>query len=535
MKKQLLKTAFCLMALAIGNNAKAQVTLVEAPGVASQDVARISTVGNKLFFTGREEGGSSFNVYLWSNDGSTSTRILLLGQVAQNINPSYFVPCNGKAFFFYSDGASVSGYEPWVSDGTAAGTFMIRDINPGSSNSVISNGTQTCTCYNNKIYFAADNGTNGSELWVSDGTSAGTTLVKDIKAGSAGSAITAMVEYKNELYFTAKTGSYAELWHTDGTTAGTVRIPNPSTLNSYQSEVLVHDTLLFFSGKNSGSAGDLAIWKTNGTTLGTAVITGSLPSTPLTALWPLVNLGSDVLFGYQYYSAGYAYRLYKTDGTSITMVKDSLNFKNPVKLGNKIVFKGEVTGSATNGEPWVTDGTTAGTFKLNPVSWITAGTFRNNSLEFNNKIYFASGTTLWETDGTVAGTAQNTSGVGSIFDFAEMNGTLYLNWLNAANNNRAELFKLGTSTGLKEHQEALGIALYPQPASGKVTLLFEQKESNVDVRITDIAGKVLLAEKLTVTGNSADVNLDGIADGIYLLHIKTASGRSTAKKIIVAR
>ena len=200
MKKQLLKTALCLAALANGNSITAQVALVEAPGVESQDIGRVSTVGNKLFFTGREQGGSAVtDVYLWTNDGTSSTKIRLMSQVAQNISPSYFFPCNGKAFFFYSDGVSAGGYEPWVSDGTSAGTYMIKDINPGGSNSVIGNGTQNCTCYNNKIYFAADNGTNGSELWVSDGTNAGTQMVKEIKTGSAGAAIGGMVSYKNEL------------------------------------------------------------------------------------------------------------------------------------------------------------------------------------------------------------------------------------------------------------------------------------------------------------------------------------------------
>ena len=193
MKKQLLKTAFCLTVLTLGNRMTAQVTLVEAPGVESQDIGRVSTIGNKLFFIGREQGGVPTDNYLWSNDGTSSTRILLMSQVAQGINPSYFFPCNGKAFFFYSDGVSASGYEPWVTDGTAAGTFMIKDINPGSSN----------FCHNNKVYFGADNGTNGNELWVSDGTAAGTTLVKDIKPGSTGSNIGGMVDYKNEIYFTS--------------------------------------------------------------------------------------------------------------------------------------------------------------------------------------------------------------------------------------------------------------------------------------------------------------------------------------------
>ena len=71
----------------------------------------------------------------------------------------------------------------WKSDGTAAGTTLGTDINPGSTGS----DPKFLTNVNGTLYFSADDGTNGGELWKSDGTAAGTAMVTDVNPGSAGS------------------------------------------------------------------------------------------------------------------------------------------------------------------------------------------------------------------------------------------------------------------------------------------------------------------------------------------------------------
>src|SRR5205085_6946050 len=88
------------------------------------------------------------------------------------------------AIFFADDG--VRGCEPWKSDGTAAGTALVKDINPGPTGSFDGSQSQRQLAVMGAFaYFVANDGVSGYELWRTDGTEAGTTIVKDIDPGPA--------------------------------------------------------------------------------------------------------------------------------------------------------------------------------------------------------------------------------------------------------------------------------------------------------------------------------------------------------------
>src|SRR6185369_139126 len=80
---------------------------------------------------------------------------------------------------YFSAAANGSDRELWKSDGTAAGTVLVKDIRPGGTGS----SPFQLTDVNGTLYFTAADGTNGRELWKSDGSAAGTVLVKDIHPG----------------------------------------------------------------------------------------------------------------------------------------------------------------------------------------------------------------------------------------------------------------------------------------------------------------------------------------------------------------
>jgi len=70
----------------------------------------------------------------------------------------------------------MNGFELWVTDGTPDGTVLLLDINPGSESS----WPQNFAVVGDRLFFDADDGTHDRELWVTDGTPEGTVLVKDI-------------------------------------------------------------------------------------------------------------------------------------------------------------------------------------------------------------------------------------------------------------------------------------------------------------------------------------------------------------------
>jgi ELWxxDGT repeat protein len=105
--------------------------------------------------------------------------------------PEDLTAMNGTLFFSATDG--IHGYELWKTNGTEAGTMMVKDINPTSNNANVID----LLVVNNSLYFTADDGTHGQELWKTDGTSAGTVMVKDINPDSGSSMGTTSNEMAN--------------------------------------------------------------------------------------------------------------------------------------------------------------------------------------------------------------------------------------------------------------------------------------------------------------------------------------------------
>jgi ELWxxDGT repeat protein len=91
--------------------------------------------------------------------------------------------------------------ELWATDGTASGTHLVKDINPGPESSTPRAGVVLGAT----LFFWADDGTHGAELWVTDGSAAGTHLVKDCYPGSNDSATLPPggVAFGGKLFFTA--------------------------------------------------------------------------------------------------------------------------------------------------------------------------------------------------------------------------------------------------------------------------------------------------------------------------------------------
>ena len=114
---------------------------------------------------------------------------------------------------------------------------MVKDIYSGSGGST----PDHLTAVGNTLYFEANDGTNGDELWKSDGTASGTVMVKDIRSGSSSSSPNYLTAVGNTLYFRADDGTNGyELWKSDGTASGTVMVKDIYERKWQQFSLLTH-------------------------------------------------------------------------------------------------------------------------------------------------------------------------------------------------------------------------------------------------------------------------------------------------------
>lgn len=182
---------------------RVQDTITETTFSVDSTFIFATTTDTNLFFTttGNE---------LWTSDGTISGT-----HFVKNVKPTYPNRYSWQAIgdrLFFSASANEYGRELWVSDGTEIGTYMVKDINPGAGDSYCS-PFEPMANLNGTLFFAADDGEHGCELWMSDGTEAGTVMVQDISPGEGSSNPYCVSATEKTVFFVADDGSHgSELW-----------------------------------------------------------------------------------------------------------------------------------------------------------------------------------------------------------------------------------------------------------------------------------------------------------------------------------
>jgi ELWxxDGT repeat protein len=237
----------------------------------SSNPSNLVNVNGRLYFAATD---GTNGVELWTSDGTAAgTRMVLdIAPGTASSDPQNLIAINGTLFFTADDG--VNGRELWVSDGTPGNTRMVKDIRLGSTSASFGEMVN----YNGVLLFVVDDGLLGAELWRSDGTEAGTVLVKDIAAGTRSSQPQGLTVVETapgvyRVFFAANDGvSGFELWQSDGTEAGTVLvrdIRSGAASSAPQQLIALGNQVVFLA--NDGLT-DLDPWKSDGTAAGTVKI-----------------------------------------------------------------------------------------------------------------------------------------------------------------------------------------------------------------------------------------------------------------------
>ncbi len=242
-----------------------------------------------------------------------------------DLRPSLLTNLNGVVFFEASNGPH--DFELWRSDGTAAGTVMVKDIDPGP-NGALSLTSQIINV-NGTLFFKATDGVNGEELWRSDGTAAGTAMVADLNPGAGDSNPEQLTNVNGTLFFLASDSAGLGLWKSDGTANGTAKLA-PMLVEGTGGPygfTNVNGTLFFVA--TDGVHGH-ELWKSDGTAAGTMMVKDINPGGSDGEEAYLTNVNGVLEF---LADDGTGAALFRSDGTAAGTVKIAFNAEFATPLG----------------------------------------------------------------------------------------------------------------------------------------------------------------------------------------------------------
>ncbi|NUQ63575.1 MAG: hypothetical protein HUU20_13955 [Pirellulales bacterium] len=546
-------------------------------GMNSGSISWMSHVNGQVFMAATGPVGGR---ELWKTDGTAeNTRLVKNINPGPSGEPEDFV--QSGSFVYFTARHHVYGTELWRTDGTMAGTVLMRDINvPAIPNSAAGSDPQQLTDADGTLFFTADDGIHGRELWMSDGTREGTLLVDDLNPGYSGTSLRLLTNLGRKLVFFKQDEGNSGLWVSDGTREGTKPLHSMPAFSSF----VVRDNILYFAAPDG-------LWRTNGTPSDTALVK-ALVLTPVSAVAPrrlhvvggllyfsgddgtngeelwisdgtaeTTRMVKDInpgamssaigpifdLAGTAYFSANdgvHGWMLWKSDGTepNTLMVQDVA----PGSASGSPQIFGAVNGhllfEASDGadaiQLWRTDGTAGGTILLRQASRLSGRTFSPIGVA-DGFFYFqgwdpATGWELWKTDGNQSSTVLvkdiNPGAADSrIEQFVVANGMIYFRAFTDEHG-----WEMWSSNGA-DAGTAMLVDLYPGPTSGNQTgavanvdgtLLFQANDGVYGSELWTIRrdddqdGVGNLAED--GAPNGGDGNADGVLDS-QQLHVTSLS------------
>ncbi|MCA9172095.1 MAG: hypothetical protein KDB23_30725, partial [Planctomycetales bacterium] len=351
---------------------------------------------------------------LWSSNG-TPDGTVVIDSSEYPTHHTFEIPLQatlvGNHLYFYR--TSTEGVSLGVTDGTAAGTYQLaarpHSINVGSR---LDEGGRLMAKVGDKLIFTNYDEQDGAELWISDGSEAGTHLLRELAPGNSGSDPAELLVWNHQLFI-------------DGTTLrGIQRLDRdniPITIPYYSSfgpqSVVTTNEAVYFTGT------DGELLRTDGTQDGTQRVSNIAPlgiafnqTRPDPTAAVLVAHGNDI-----YFTANDAneasgqgptgVELWRSDGSSEgTMQVHDIAPGSRSSFPYDLTFVGDTLffGVLEGGELWKSDGTAAGTMMVKDVRPGVIGSQPRQLTAVGNTLYFVAddgthGRELWRSDGTAAG------------------------------------------------------------------------------------------------------------------------------------
>lgn len=540
-------------------------------------------------------GTQSYNGSLWKTDGTKTgtTMVKQIHQGAGNANIGNIVNLNNNLIFMAND--IVHGAEVWYSDGTSDGTTMLKDINPGEGSAFPAyfDGAESFVELNGELFFRANDGIHGDELWKTDGTENGTVMVSDIRPGELGSYPHYLTKFKQSLYFISDDGENGiELWKTDGTAQGTHQVGdiNHQANNLsiialfaegeylYFATVDVNQNVLLYS--YSENARILSFTPTSIQTSQTdTVITtgiGTISAIRINGVESPYTRNQDTLFVTVPFLASSG-PITIEDENGIVYSIDYLKVTNEIRLdstsdfyllpGNSLMVYGNRFSDIVSVNFGTTSSTDIEIFGNDSLSVVVPGSIVNGniSLIFNEGVFLTSqryeviriggfyprsafpGETLYIA-GNHLGEAVNIEINGlAVNDFQAIHDdTLAISVPEGATTGfitvtipegalvSSASLRIKTPTSFEGVDVNENIVVYPNPTDGRFYINGKGITGTVNLTLRDICGKTIYSSVLESSNGNlhAELQLTGLKKGVYTLHIKNRE-ISSIKKVSI--